>query len=220
MGHHMHRHVRIHAIDRRSRNSLDHTKHSSIDSILNDIKHCARSLRTLLKTQLDEARILERLYYKGKNQHRGALFWRHVAEMRRFCSRVDGAQIDVVLDTFYRSFFDEKFGIGSKSPKGPWTHFPDTAFVVFVLARLSACSDLLRKMHSRAMNAYQSFTLVMKSGIFLQLVLTLAAIASRLRNVSSELQHALVTATTSVQGALIIINIRLSGAHKSWLILP
>ena len=33
--------------------------------------------------------MLERLYYKGKNQHRTALFWQRVAEMRKFGERVD-----------------------------------------------------------------------------------------------------------------------------------
>lgn len=94
-------------IDRQPRTSLDHTKHASVDTVLKDLKLCARCLQTSLKAQLNEARILERLYYKGKNQHRGALFWRRVVEMRRFCNRVDDMHIDVVVDDFHYSFFDE-----------------------------------------------------------------------------------------------------------------
>lgn len=98
-------------IDRQPRTSLDHTKHASVDTVLKDLKLCARCLQTLLKAQLSEAHVLERLYYKGKNQHRGALFWRRVVEMRRFCNRVDDMHIDVVVDNFHHSFFDENLRI-------------------------------------------------------------------------------------------------------------
>jgi hypothetical protein len=55
----------------------------------------------------NEAQVLERLYYKGKNQHRGALFWRRVGETRRYSARLGGIHIDDVVEILRYSFFGE-----------------------------------------------------------------------------------------------------------------
>ena len=66
------------------RSTLAHTHHREIDAILKDLKFCSRRLKSALDGFKDELRTLERLYYKCKSQHRMALFFKRVLEMRRY----------------------------------------------------------------------------------------------------------------------------------------
>jgi hypothetical protein len=87
------------------RNSLHASKFSSIDTVLKDLKLYSRLLHAILSSHKNESHILERLYYKSKNQHRSALFWRHVCEMRRFAKRLEEFNVVVVLDSLRATFF-------------------------------------------------------------------------------------------------------------------
>jgi hypothetical protein len=104
--------LETHVLSRLPRSTLNYARHPLVDTSLKELKICTRRLHVSLKAQQDETRILERLYYKGKNQHRGALFWRRVAEIRRFCDRVDGMHIERVIDDFHSSFFGEDLSNG------------------------------------------------------------------------------------------------------------
>lgn len=86
---------------------LSRCRHSSIDTLLKDLRACSRRLRIALEAHANESQVLERLYYKGKNQHRGALFWRRVAEVRRYSGRLSGIHADNVVEMLRRSFFGE-----------------------------------------------------------------------------------------------------------------
>ena len=71
------------------RDSIDPSFHLSLDSVLKDLKSCSRRLESIFSAYRDELQILERLFYKGKNQHRSALFWKRAAEMKRYGERLD-----------------------------------------------------------------------------------------------------------------------------------
>lgn len=88
-----------------SRELLDQSLHVEVDLILKDLKIHSRRLQAALSIQLDETRILERLYYKGKNQHRGALFWRRFVELRRYSYRLQKADLAALMDNLRYAFF-------------------------------------------------------------------------------------------------------------------
>ncbi|KAJ7470720.1 hypothetical protein FB451DRAFT_349692 [Mycena latifolia] len=171
--------------------SLEPNLHPNIDAALKDLKICARRLQPVLATFSDELQILHRLYYKGKNQHRPALFWRRVAEMRRYADRVEELSLLSLVDSLRYSFFGEDLQQTSKLLKGSWTHYPDSSTVSFILERVAASLTLVQKMHERLAQAYQSFTLAMQTGAFIQLILTLGGIASRMSTLVSELADVL-----------------------------
>lgn len=145
------------------RNLLDESRHVSIDALLKELKICSRRTHVALNAFKDECQILERLYYKGKNQHRAALFWRSVIEIRRYCGRLDGMRIGDLIDALRSSFFGDAhskcvssyiyrfhsfkciFPSSTKLTKGPWTHFPDMQSISFLLERLSSSSALTAK---------------------------------------------------------------------------
>jgi len=86
------------------RSALAQAHHKEVDAVLKDLKFCSRRLKSALDTLKDELRILERLYYKGKNQHRMALFFKRVPEMRRYGRRLSELDIPERVDLLRASF--------------------------------------------------------------------------------------------------------------------
>ncbi|KAI0362012.1 hypothetical protein OH77DRAFT_1441157 [Trametes cingulata] len=173
------------------RASIDTGLSPTIDAALKQLKACSRRLQAALACHRTELQVLERLYYKGKNQHRTALFWQRVAEMRKLGGRVDEMHMDDVVESLRLAFWGEPSSRTPKFLKGPWTHCPDAKPLLYVMERCSACCMLIDRARERLLHAYESFTLMMQTGAFLQLVLTFAAIASRLSILLSEVRSAL-----------------------------
>lgn len=92
------------------RNSLPAHQHAIIDSSLKAFRSSARLLMPLCSSFGDETRILERLYYKSKNQHRSALFWRKVVELRRIALRISHLDIGKCIEGFRASFHSASEG--------------------------------------------------------------------------------------------------------------
>jgi len=89
------------------RRLLDESRHALLDVSLKNLKLCSCRLQIALQAFKEEHRILDRTYYKGKNQHRGALFWRRVVEIRRYCGRVDDVHIGSLIEALRSSFFGD-----------------------------------------------------------------------------------------------------------------
>ncbi|KAF5368553.1 hypothetical protein D9758_002231 [Tetrapyrgos nigripes] len=183
------RNRRLHSPNVLDRNSLLAFKFSSIDAVLKDLKVFSRLLHTLSSSQRNESHILERLYYKSKNQHHSALFWRHVCEMRKFAKRLEEFNVAGVLDSLRVTFFRGADPNNAKSMSGSWTQYPDEKYVSDVTSSLAAFSSLAQKMHEKLSTTYRSFSLAMQTGAFIQLILTLTAIASRMAILVSELDN-------------------------------
>lgn len=81
---------------------------SKIDAISKGLRSCTRQLTPLEQCLDDETRILERVYYRGVNQHRTAVFWRKVEEIRRFGRRILEVQLlELVTELRYSFHTDE-----------------------------------------------------------------------------------------------------------------
>lgn len=91
----------------KARNEIDLEVHGKIDSVLKDLRACSRRLAGAASAVNDELRILHRLYYKGKNQHRSALFWRRVAEVRRFAQCISQVQLSNFVDRLRYAFYGD-----------------------------------------------------------------------------------------------------------------
>ncbi|RDX56858.1 hypothetical protein OH76DRAFT_1336277 [Lentinus brumalis] len=196
------RHVQPPSANYSPRPSLGSEKFFAIDSVLKQLKACSRRLQAALASHRTELQVLERLYYKGKNQHRTALFWQRVAEMRKFGERVDEMHMDDVVESLRLSFWGEPSGRTTKTMKGPWTHYPDAKPLLFVLERCSACCMLIDRARERLLGIYESFTLMMQTGAFLQMMVILAAIASRMRLLMVEVRAALEVSWSACYRAL------------------
>ncbi|KZT68972.1 hypothetical protein DAEQUDRAFT_727148 [Daedalea quercina L-15889] len=186
--------------------SLDSAAQSDINSVLKQLKTCTRRLQTALASHALEMQVLERLYYKGKNQHRTALFWRNVTEIRRYGERMAGMGLYGLAERMRISFWGEAALQNTKLLKGSWSHSPDAKTVMFVMRRCSDACSLLQKARDRLSAAYHSFTLVMQTAAFLPLVLTLVAITSRLDLLLVEVQSSMEVAQTACRRLLQILD--------------
>lgn len=90
------------------RNSLAASDHATVDTVLKNLKQCTRHLQSALETQHLELQVLEKLYYKGNNQHRTALFWRRVSDIRRFGRRLEGADLHGLVEGVRISFWSSE----------------------------------------------------------------------------------------------------------------
>jgi len=87
------------------RSSLDPKIYSTVDGVLKELKVASRELQKISASFRLELELLDRLFYKNKNQHRGALFWRKVTEMRRFCHKLESRKSDGLVEDARRWFW-------------------------------------------------------------------------------------------------------------------
>ncbi|KIY69968.1 hypothetical protein CYLTODRAFT_348447 [Cylindrobasidium torrendii FP15055 ss-10] len=139
------RHAKFCPLGQEPRASLNKAVHPEVDAALKSVKKCRRNLAAMLEIIQDERAILERLYYKGKNQHGAALFWKRVTETRRFSQRLDAVAFLDLLDTFMLSFFSAN-AIPDKM-KGSWLFYPSTQYCTSVQRRLEAGLALIEQVH-------------------------------------------------------------------------
>ncbi|KAI0341705.1 hypothetical protein BDW22DRAFT_264895 [Trametopsis cervina] len=181
------------------RDSLAADKHSAVDGILKELKQCTRRLQTALASQHVDLQVLERLYYKGNNQHRTALFWRRVAEIRRLGRRLESADVHGLIESLRVSFWaSQESQQNAKLLKGPWLCYPDAKTAHLVLRRLIDCHMLVRHMHDHVTKAHNHFNLELQTGAFLQFILTLTAISSRVAVLLTEIQAAVELACQTI----------------------
>ncbi|CAA7271738.1 unnamed protein product [Cyclocybe aegerita] len=166
--------------------SIVSSRHGAVDAELKALKLLSRRLQAALTSHATELQLLQRLYYKNKNQHRGSLFWRNVVEMRRYSERIENLSLSILLNGLRSSFH------GSEAPnvnmmKGPWTHFPPEKYLANISRQFDTAQKIADKMSDVCLRAYQSFHCSLQSAAFLQLLLMFAAISSRMRAVAMEL---------------------------------
>ena len=90
-----------------ARASLDSSKYAFVDAFLKSLKPHIRKLSALLAQHVTELAVLERIYYINNNQHRAALFWKRVAEARRYSRRVKLCDVSFLVDGLRRSFYSD-----------------------------------------------------------------------------------------------------------------
>ncbi|KAI6039037.1 hypothetical protein EDC04DRAFT_2688724 [Pisolithus marmoratus] len=190
------------------RSSVSIHLQKDVDVLLKELKPCARHLRATLGSYVDELRILDRLYYKNVNQHRAALFFKRVSETRRYGQRLVTLNISEHVDYLYASFFGltTTLGVNQKLFKGTWTHVPMGCDLLFVVEKISTSGKLIDKMCNQLMRGYQHFTLAMRSGAFIQLIVLFSAICSRMSTLLSELSQLLRNSSRICDRLLIILD--------------
>ncbi|KAL0071444.1 hypothetical protein AAF712_001301 [Marasmius tenuissimus] len=94
-------------LKRTERADLPQSHHPRVDAALKDLKRLSKRLHSALSTYESELKVLERIYYKSKNQHRSALFWRRITETRRYGRRVEQTDLRTFVDALRLSFFRE-----------------------------------------------------------------------------------------------------------------
>jgi hypothetical protein len=86
---------------------------AAVDVCLKSLRKTRRSISATLACYSTETEILKTVYYKSKNQHKNALFWRNIAELRRFAVRIEEAGLAGILDTTRAAFYSNEIATSS-----------------------------------------------------------------------------------------------------------
>lgn len=81
----------------------------TITQLLKQLKSGYKNVRSSQKQLFAEMHILERVYYKGKNQHGLSLFWRSVVSVRRMSGRIYETNVPRLLEILGGMFHEEPF---------------------------------------------------------------------------------------------------------------
>lgn len=87
------------------RASLDSFQPGLVDAELKSLKLLSRRLQSSLTILGAELQLLRRFYYKNKNQHRGALFWRNVSELQRYLHKLENLNLQDSIITLRNAFY-------------------------------------------------------------------------------------------------------------------
>ncbi|KAG8713732.1 hypothetical protein FRC08_012889 [Ceratobasidium sp. 394] len=126
----------------------------SVDHLFKTLKSSNKNVRSNQKQLLTELHLLERVYYKGKNQHGLSLFWRSVVSTRRMASRIYEVNTPRLLEILASMFHEEAF-TGTKVFNGAWTRIPPPENVAKILERLLEVAALLKSTNEAFLKAYR-----------------------------------------------------------------
>ncbi|KAH7340948.1 hypothetical protein B0J17DRAFT_766864 [Rhizoctonia solani] len=169
--------------DYRPRDNLDIP---AVTRLLKQLKSGHKNARSSQKLLFTEMHILERVYYKGKNQHGLSLFWRSVVSVRRISKRIYETNLPGLLEILGGMFHEEPFE-GQKVFSGAWTRVPPSTNIAQILERLLDIEMLLKSAMVTLQKAYKAFCLAMPNTAFLQLTIVLVSIVSRTSAVATTL---------------------------------
>lgn len=180
------------------REQVDPKKHAIVDSSLKHFKACAQRLSTLMTLFTEESRLLERIYYKNKNQQRSSLFWKKYEEIRRLVFRILELNPEKLVETLRYSFY------ASQSPKAlrtSWTQVPDSLPLYSMLRLLVGIGRLLNHSNNRFGSISSTLVQQLRTLSFAPLVLTIISMLSRFNYFISGFREAfriLWTGTTNL----------------------
>ncbi|TFK29900.1 hypothetical protein FA15DRAFT_752043 [Coprinopsis marcescibilis] len=196
---------RVSALIGEPRSKLAPSLHANVDVFLKNAKQSHRRFQSVVAALQNEGQILERLYYKGNNQHRLTLFWRKVSDIRKFSRQVKQLDPLETISTFYQCFFGSSPSNDATLFKTAWNHYPDDKSFQRTLDNLALLENFFQAFCTRSLSAYREFSLGLHSGAFLQTMLTLSAVASRIGYLSQEalmVIRDLLPQLQSIQGIL------------------
>ncbi|GES86334.1 hypothetical protein RCL_jg18449.t1 [Rhizophagus clarus] len=124
----------------------------------------------------DEVNILERLYYKNKNQHQRAGYFRKIIEVRKFFKRVKEMEINELMSEFIGAFYSTKI----EKIRNTWDQVPSQEMVIFVMNRLIGVVLLMKKALQILSDAFSTFGALLRQTEFMSFALACLAILARL----------------------------------------
>ncbi|RHZ47643.1 hypothetical protein Glove_575g22 [Diversispora epigaea] len=130
----------------------------------------------------EELNILERLYYKNKNQHKRTIYFRKIEEVRRITNRFKEMNIGDLLLEFIGWFYgvDQDQNKKYQKQKKPWDHVPSRNMGLYVLNRINCATSLMDQALESYLDTYSNIQLLLRQTEFMTLALTMASILARL----------------------------------------
>ncbi|EJD53033.1 hypothetical protein AURDEDRAFT_157598 [Auricularia subglabra TFB-10046 SS5] len=175
------------------RDALPSAAVPAIDAGLKALRSAAKRVRAVADSHNVELSILVRLHYKNNNQHRGALWWRRVEQLKRTASRLEELSLPGLLDDLRLAFHapPDAAQASTKKIKSAWSRAPDADYLAFVLERVHSACLLVDASKASYQSIYGFLARTAAGGAFLSLMLMLSAMTSRFALLLDELRDAL-----------------------------
>lgn len=87
-----------------ARDAIPYASTGAIDGALKALRAATKRVSSVYASHELELGILVRLHYKNANQHRGALFWRKVEEIKRLALRLHETALPQLLEQTRMAF--------------------------------------------------------------------------------------------------------------------
>ncbi|KAG8759988.1 hypothetical protein FRC14_004430 [Serendipita sp. 396] len=171
------------------RNELESTKIPAIDAFLKALRPYSRRVSNLVHSHANEVQVLQKIVYKSKNQHKNAVFWRGVVELRRFACRIEEASLFQLIDASRNAFYSHVLVSAVTRKTTPWDALPSTYFLQYILKRISSLCGLYIKASEAYHRVFESFGRFSHSISFLQLALVLMGITARIWLLTTEIHE-------------------------------
>ncbi|KAF8507240.1 hypothetical protein JB92DRAFT_2735747 [Gautieria morchelliformis] len=172
------------------RGSIGSVHHASIDVSLKELRHVSRRATAFSTPYHNELQLLERIYYKGKNQHRSALFWRKVLEMRRLGIRIGQMNFPGLVEDLRYAFYGTEDRSNPQILRCAWKQTPGSSSCAHLLSLLrSLCLLFDKVMQKRTLTFHRAFIQQIRTATFIPLAMSLISIASRLDFLVCELRE-------------------------------
>jgi len=169
------------------RREPDGQYYSAVDSALKDLQRISRRTKEVQDSLLDDLCLLQRLHYKGQNQHRAAIFWKRTQEVRRVLHRVSGYDIVDLVESIARGCHAQKLE-RRQLWRTAWTQLPARKYLTACDSLLNSLLLLLSKGVQVCETTYSILVVQMRSAAFLPLILSFSAIVARIRALMAELE--------------------------------
>lgn len=137
------------------KSTIHASQHRVVDSQLKSLKLVTRRLQSVTKILETEVLILHRLFYKNKNQHRTALFWRNICEIRRYSQRIVSLKLLDNLQSLRVMFHGSaampvsqaqlSSQMSNNSARGSWTCLPSRRDFLNISTQLAVARKLSEK---------------------------------------------------------------------------
>ncbi|KAF0399017.1 hypothetical protein F8M41_009786 [Gigaspora margarita] len=124
-----------------------------------------------------EMNILERLYYKNKNQHKRTKYFRKIEEVRRIILRFKEMKIGELMSEFIGLFYGNN---KNQMHQKKWDYVPSQETSHYVLNRANCATSLMDKALKCYLDAYTDFHSLLCQTEFMSFALACLSILARL----------------------------------------
>ncbi|KAJ2622657.1 hypothetical protein GGI26_003103 [Coemansia sp. RSA 1358] len=123
-------------------------------------------------------RLLSRIVYRNRNQHRGSVHFRRFEELRRGLKILQGLQIPVLVDRIQAAFYP--VGV-SRKRRAEWQMLPCRYYMTAVVGRLVWVGRFLEKLQMVCHRCFVQCTGQVAVTLFMPLMIVVQGIAARLQ---------------------------------------
>ncbi|KAJ2716599.1 hypothetical protein H4R19_000552 [Coemansia spiralis] len=135
--------------------------------------------------------LLQRIFYRNWNQHRGSLYYRRLYELRRVLRILAQTAVRELLEQLLAAFYDPETRRKDRKVAA-WTTLPCVLFTAKVAGRVAMVAKLASKVQQASMAVYVQFAAQTAQTLFMPLALVVQGLAARVFLVAGQWHQDLV----------------------------